>query len=60
MPLCVAPASRLSRAGARAAGVRRSSRMPLKKEMIGQWELSTTERSKTCVVTMKNEAAPQG
>jgi hypothetical protein len=25
--------------------------------MIGQWELSTTERSKTCVVTMKNEGA---
>jgi len=32
----------------------------LKKEMIGQWELSTTERSKTCVVTMKGDAAPQG
>jgi hypothetical protein len=32
----------------------------LKKEMIGQWELSTTERSKTCVVTMKNETTPQG
>ena len=32
----------------------------LRKEMIGQWELSTTERSKTCVVTMKNEGAPQG
>jgi protease inhibitor Inh len=31
----------------------------LKKEMIGQWELSTTERSKTCVVTMKNEGAAQ-
>ena len=29
----------------------------LKQEMIGQWELSTTERSKTCVVTMKNEGA---
>jgi hypothetical protein len=24
----------------------------LKKDMIGQWELATTERSKTCVVTM--------
>ena len=23
----------------------------LKKEMIGQWELATTDRSKTCVVT---------
>ena len=28
--------------------------------MIGQWELSTTERSKTCVVTLKNDSAPQG
>jgi hypothetical protein len=32
----------------------------LKKEMIGQWELSTTERSKTCVVTLKPDASPQG
>ena len=32
----------------------------LKKDMIGQWELSTTERSKTCVVTLKSDAAPQG
>ncbi|HTO67772.1 MAG TPA: AprI/Inh family metalloprotease inhibitor [Bradyrhizobium sp.] len=33
----------------------------LKKEMIGhQWELATTDRSKTCVVTMKPDAAPQG
>src|SRR5262245_62216206 len=32
----------------------------LKKEMIGQWELSTIERSKTCVVTMKSEAAQGG
>ena len=31
----------------------------LKKEIIGQWELSTTERSKTCVVTMKNEGPSQ-
>ncbi len=28
--------------------------------MIGQWELSTTERSKTCVVTLKNDTSPQG
>ena len=28
--------------------------------MIGQWELSTTERSKTCVVTLKSDATPQG
>jgi hypothetical protein len=32
----------------------------LKKAMPGQWELSTTERSKTCVVTLKADAAGQG
>jgi hypothetical protein len=32
----------------------------LKKDMIGQWELATTDRSKTCVVTMKSEATAQG
>src|SRR6201747_2077072 len=32
----------------------------LKKDMIGQWELATTDRSKTCVVTMKSDAVPQG
>src|ERR1700755_1463443 len=32
----------------------------LKKEMIGQWELSTAERSKTCVVTLKSDSSPQG
>src|SRR3954454_17902244 len=32
----------------------------LKKDMIGQWELSTTERSKTCVVTLKPDASLQG
>jgi hypothetical protein len=32
----------------------------LKKDMVGQWELSTTERSKTCVVTLKNDATAQG
>jgi hypothetical protein len=32
----------------------------LKKDMIGQWELSTTERSKTCVVTLKGDATGQG
>jgi Protease inhibitor Inh len=32
----------------------------LKKEMIGQWELSTTDRSKTCVVTLKPDTTPQG
>jgi len=32
----------------------------LKREMIGQWELSTAERSKTCVVTLKNDSTAQG
>jgi hypothetical protein len=32
----------------------------LKKDMIGQWELATTDRSKTCVVTLKNDLTPQG
>ena len=29
----------------------------LKKDMIGQWELSTTKRGKTCVVTLKDGPA---
>ncbi|MGY3448698.1 hypothetical protein ACVILH_001040 [Bradyrhizobium sp. USDA 4353] len=32
----------------------------LKKAMIGQWELATTERSKTCVMTFKPDAASRG
>ena len=32
----------------------------LKKDMVGQWELATTERSRTCVVTLKGDATPQG
>jgi hypothetical protein len=32
----------------------------LKNGMIGQWELSTTERSKTCVVTLTGDPSPQG
>jgi hypothetical protein len=32
----------------------------LKKDMVGQWELSTTERSKTCVVTLKIDSSSQG
>jgi hypothetical protein len=32
----------------------------LKKDMIGQWELSTTERGKTCVVTLKADGTPLG
>ncbi|MGA7808565.1 AprI/Inh family metalloprotease inhibitor [Bradyrhizobium sp.] len=34
----------------------------LKKDMlaVGQWELSTADRSKTCVVTLKPDTIPQG
>jgi Protease inhibitor Inh len=32
----------------------------LKKEMVGQWELATTDRSKTCVVTLKPDTTTQG
>jgi len=32
----------------------------LAKEMVGQWELSTAGRDRTCVVTMKGDAAPLG
>jgi Protease inhibitor Inh len=43
-----------------ASPVRAQDAGTLKKDMIGQWELSTTERSKTCVVTLKGDASPQG
>jgi len=32
----------------------------LKKDMVGQWELATTDRSKTCVVTLKPDSTAQG
>ena len=40
--------------------VRAQDASTLKKDMIGQWELATTERSKTCVVTLKPDATQQG
>ena len=40
--------------------VRAQDAVALKKEMIGQWELSTTERSKTCVLTLRPDPSPQG
>ncbi len=43
-----------------ASPVRSQDAATLKKDMIGQWELATTDRSKTCVVTLKPETAPQG
>jgi len=41
-------------------GAKAQDATTLKKSMIGQWELSTTERSKTCVMTLKPDSAPQG
>ena len=43
-----------------ASPVRSQEPTDLRKEMIGQWELATADRSKTCVVTMKSDAVPQG
>lgn len=43
-----------------ASAARAQDASTLKKDMVGQWELSTTERSKTCVVTLKSDATPQG
>ncbi|HUN95061.1 MAG TPA: AprI/Inh family metalloprotease inhibitor [Bradyrhizobium sp.] len=40
--------------------VRSQEATDLRKEMIGQWELATADRSKTCVVTMKNDSTPRG
>lgn len=43
-----------------ASPVRAQDASTLKKDMVGQWELATTERSKTCVVTLKADTTPQG
>ena len=45
---------------AAASPARSQDAATLKKDMIGQWELATTDRSKTCVVTLKNDVTPQG
>jgi len=43
-----------------ASPLRAQDASTLKKDMVGQWELATTDRSKTCVVTLKSDATPQG
>src|SRR5580765_3021465 len=50
----------LSVLSALVAPARSQDASTLKKDMIGQWELATTERSKTCVVTLKGDLSPQG
>jgi len=47
-------------AGLLAHGAQAQDAASLRKEMIGQWELATTDRSKTCVVTLKNDSSPRG
>jgi hypothetical protein len=42
------------------SGARAQNAAALKKAMVGQWELSTTDRSKTCVLTLKADAAAPG
>jgi hypothetical protein len=50
----------LSACAVMASSVRAQEAAELKKNMIGQWELSTTDRSRTCVVTLKPDSSPQG
>jgi hypothetical protein len=56
---CIAAAAIVA-AIACGAPARAQDTSTLKKDMVGQWELSTTERSKTCVVTLKSDAIPLG
>ncbi len=60
MKSCISIALTACVAFAAAMPARAQDAASLKKEMIGQWELATTDRSKTCVVTMKDDATPQG
>jgi hypothetical protein len=43
-----------------ATPVRAQTGPDLAKDMIGQWELSTAERNKTCVLTLKGDNTPSG
>lgn len=43
-----------------AGGTPARAQSNLKQDMIGQWELSNAERSRTCVITLRPENAPQG
>jgi len=55
----VAASAALAAIAAATGPARAQDATTLKKDMIGQWELSTTERSKTCVVTLKGDAQGQ-
>lgn len=43
-----------------AGGARAQTAADLVGEMVGQWELSTAERSRTCVVTLMKDSGPKG
>jgi hypothetical protein len=60
MSRSLVPVTLLALAAVLAPAVQAQDAASLKKAMIGQWELATTDRSKTCVVTLKNDASPQG
>jgi hypothetical protein len=42
------------------ASARAQDARSLTNDMIGQWELSTAGRDKTCVITLKGDTSPQG
>ncbi len=42
------------------APIRAQESRSLSAEMVGQWELSTAGRDKTCVITLKRDSTPQG
>ncbi len=43
-----------------AAAAQAQTASTLSQDMVGQWELSTAERGKTCVITLKRDVTPQG
>jgi hypothetical protein len=55
-----APLALLAVLGSSGSPVWSQDASTLKKDMVGQWELATTDRSKTCVVTLKSDTTPQG
>jgi hypothetical protein len=60
MKFCLSLAFVLSACAVVASSARAQDAPELKKNMIGQWELSTTDRSRTCVLTLKPDSTPQG
>lgn len=42
------------------SGAQSQDARSLTNDMIGQWELSTAGRDKTCVITLKGDVSPQG